>query len=736
MTTYDELRSDYSDHFKFDVIFDQNHYTQARLRDLTSNLVLGALVVVGIVLLTMGWRAALVVGSVLPLACAGTLFTFSFLGQSIHQMSIFGMIIAIGLMIDSAIVMTDEIRKSIHDKGMQPIAAMQHSVHHLFTPLMASTFTTILGFMPIFLLPGSAGDFVGPIAISVVMALIFSFFLAITVIPALAAITNKPLKPSQSNWFTQGLSKPKVADDFKQLTVKALRTPKRYIILTILPCLIGFWSMSTMKVEFFPAADRDMFEVQIYLPSNSAIDYTKRQVMVADDILNNIDGIVETHWTMGSSTPSVYYNQIPLQDNNSAFAQAVVTTINSETADTLLSVVQARLNEALPEARAIVKKFSQGPPADAPVAFRLLGPEVSKLREIGEQIRAIMHQHTDIIHSRASIEGGQAKLWVEPNEISAELAGLDLVSVANQLQGNLEGFIGGSVLEGVQLLPIRVRLDDAERENIAYAGNIPLSSPTDDRIIPIEAIGKITLNPQVTQITRYNGERVNTNLAYLKGDAKPVSVTNDLLETINNSIKLPAGYSIEIAGESEQQADAVSGLAIYAPVLVTMMIATIILAFRSVAMAAIVFSVALLAVGLGMLSLKISGYPLGFNPLIGLIGLLGIVINDTIVILAAIRGNEKARQGDSFEIVRETYGCGRHVLSTTFTTIGGFVPLLLFSGGSFWPPLTVVIAGGIGFSLILAMFFTPLAYQIYANTISQTINLPHSNRRPMSQYFA
>ena len=116
-----------------------------------------------------------------------------------------------------------------------------------------------------------------------------------------------------------------------------------------------------------------------------------------------------------------------------------------------------------------------------------------------------------------------------------------------------------------------------------------------------------------------------------------------------------------------------------------------------------------------MLSLKIAGYSLGFNPLIGSIGLAGVAINGTIVVLAAILANPAARLGDVEQIIKETYGCGRHMISTTFTTIGGFIPLLLLSGGSFWPPLSVIIAGGMGFSLILTMFFTPLAYKAYAN---------------------
>lgn len=717
LQVYERFRADYSDQIGMDILFEQNEYTATRLADLTTNLLLGALVVVTIVMLTMGWKAALVIGSVLPLSAAGALFAFNFFDQNIHQMSIFGMIIAIGLMIDSAIVMTDEVRKSIQTKGMNKLAAMRHSIHHLFIPLLVSTFTTVLGFMPIFLLPGNAGDFVGPIAVSVILALCFSFFLALTVIPAFAAHASLTVRHNNRKlrWWQIGLGQPRVFKDFKQFTLHAIERPKRYLLITMIPCVAGFLLMATMEVEFFPAADRDMFEVHLYLPSDSSIDYTARSANIADEAIRNISGVSDVHWLIGASTPTVYYNSIPVQDNNSAYAQAIIKTTDTRTANRILPLIQNALNEALPNAKPIVKKFAQGPPVEAPVEFRLLGPEINTLRELGEEVRSLMHKNPEIVHSRATIEGGQPKLWFEADEIEAELAGLNLVDIAGQFQNNLEGSIGGSVLEDVEELPVRVRLDNFERSEMANIGNIQLTSTQNKRWIPAEALGTLDLRPELAEITRYNGQRVNTIYGYIRPNAKAVSVASTIFSSIEQSIQIPAGYAIEVAGDSEEQANAVGGLATFAPVLFTLMAAAVILAFRSLALAGIVFAVAGLSIGLGMLSLKIAGYPLGFNPLIGSIGLAGVIINDTIVILAAIIGNEKARIGDSRAVIEETYGCGRHVLSTTLTTIGGFVPLLLFSGGTFWPPLAVVIAGGIGFGLMLAMFFTPLAYKIYAS---------------------
>ena len=174
-----------------------------------------------------------------------------------------------------------------------------------------------------------------------------------------------------------------------------------------------------------------------------------------------------------------------------------------------------------------------------------------------------------------------------------------------------------------------------------------------------------------------------------------------------------------MAGETEESAQAIALLVTYLPVLLVLMVATVVLSFRSFALAGIIGAVAAMSVGLGMLSLWLSGYDIGFNPILGSAGLIGVAINGSIVVLAAIRANPEARAGGRAAIVEETSGATRHIVSTTLTTIGGFLPLLFFTGGDFWPPLAVVIAGGVGFSMLLSLWFTPALY-----------TLIYSRRRP------
>jgi multidrug efflux pump subunit AcrB len=254
-----------------------------------------------------------------------------------------------------------------------------------------------------------------------------------------------------------------------------------------------------------------------------------------------------------------------------------------------------------------------------------------------------------------------------------------------------------------------VRVSNEQRSNLEQLDALPLiaGQGLDRQVLGVGSIGELNMTPSISGITRENGVRVNKVQAYLLPDIAAVTASNQLRELIEQNIVLPPGYRLKMAGDADEQQQALGQLATYLPVLLVLMITALILSFSSVRFAAVIGVVSILSVGLGFFSLWLSGLPIGFNPLLGSAGLIGVAINGSIVVIAAIAANPKAMQGDTREIVEETMSCSRHILSTTFTTVGGLIPLLLFSEGSFWPPLAVVLAGGVGFSVILSLLFTP-----------------------------
>lgn len=720
----DKFNADFSGTLQATVAFEQNEYTATRLSDLSMNLLMGCAVVMLVILLFMGFRAAWIVGLALPLCAAFALFSLSFYNEQIHQMSIFGMIIAIGLLIDNAIVITDEIRINLQDPNLTRVGAMAKSVSHLFAPLLASTLTTILGFMPIFLLDGNIGDFVGPIAISVVMALIGSLFISLTIIAALAARflpKNDGVSPqsaASTSWWKVGIQTPSLSFAFSKQLGRWIKQPLLVLPLVSVLCLSGFALSSTLANVFFPSADRDQFEVYLWTKEGSSIENTTHYVKRIDEVIRAENGVEQVSWLVGGSAPSVYYNQTMTRDNMPYFANAVVTTDTVESAAHLVGKLQRDLDTTHPEVQIVVRAFGQGPPIAAPVEVEIFGPDLNILNDLGDKVRMLMSEVDGISQSIASISMGEPELKVNTDSDNLSYLGLTLSELASQMQVNFSGITGGSVLESTEEIPVRVRIDKAFRQNVAGVDAMPIPVAGDNAISwsPLAAVTTLSLQPATSSITRLDGERLNRIQAFLLPGVPAIDASNQLRDLLETRLVLPEGYRIHLAGDADEQQQALGKLATYAPVLLVLMVTTLILTFTSLRMAGVIGLVAILSVGLGMFSLWLSGLPVGFNPLLGCAGLIGVAINGSIVVIAAINANPQAKRGDTKAIVEETMSCSRHILSTTFTTVGGLIPLLLFSDGSFWPPLAVVLAGGVGFSVILSLVFTPTivaAFQRY-----------------------
>ena len=693
-------------------VFDQTTYTTERLSDLGGNLLAGAGVIVVVILLAMGWRSSLIVGFALPVTLALTLYWIALTGGALHQMSIFGMIIALGLLIDNAIVVVDEVRKN-REAGKAAQDAVATATRHLFVPLFASTLTTVLAFTPILLLPGNLGDFVRAIGGSVILALIASFLVSMTIIPALAGLFLKPSRSDQRGWWQDGIRSERLTRLFAHSLLTGLRRPFSLILLACLLPTAGFVAATQLGSQFFPPVDRNMFDLQVWLPTESSITHTREQAQLIEAAIHEYPEVHRVDWLIGGSFPSVYYNQVMNKDEARHYAQAIITATSSESVKRLIPQLQRELDTRFPQIQGVVSQFAQGPPVEAEVELRLYGPSISTLQELGERVRHQLAEHPDVLHTHMTMARGEPKLWFDANEDKARLVGLTLADIAAQLQGSLEGKTGGSIVEELEEMPVRIRYADARRSRLSDIGSINLVSPHNGTTewIPLTALGSLRLRPELGGLTRYNGIRCNTIQGYTRNGALPIDVTNVVLTQLEeNGFRLPAGYRLEIGGDAEQERQAISNLMISLPVLLTLMVATLVLSFQSVRLASLLGMVAFVSIGLGLLATWAYGFPISFNTILGTAGLIGVALNDSIVVLAAIRANVQARAGDLQAIVDEVVGATRHVISTTFTTIGGFLPLLIFVGGDFWPPLAIVLAGGVGGATILALLLIPSAY--------------------------
>lgn len=703
---------------ELDVIFDQNEYVGERLDQLASNLLMSTVAVMVVVFFLMGWRSMLVVGTALPLSALMVLTGMRFMGIPVHQMSITGLIIALGLLIDNAIVIVDEVRAAMKE-GDTASEAISKSIKHLAMPLFGSTLTTTLAFMPIAILPGSSGEFVGSIAVSVILAINASFLLAMTVVPAVTALIQPKAdkdRKKRTHFWTHGFSNRYVTRAYRAALVGVFRLPILGILLGVAVPILGFYMSDRLPEQFFPPADRDQIHVEVELPGVSSIANTRRTALTIGESIREHEGVDRVHWFVGESAPIFFYNIVPKRKNSPFYAQAMVHLEPGVSPRETIRALQDKLDGEFPGARTLVKQLEQGPPFDAPVEVRIFGPDLAVLQQLGNEIRLIMSETPEVVHTRSDLGETIPKLALHIDEQEARMAGLNHREIAQQLYASLEGVQSGTLMEATEDIPIHVRLAGDTRSDSEKIASMELKPLTArgraENGAPLSSIGELTLSSEVASIPRIDGRRVNEVKAYITAGTLPDEVVVAFKERLENSdFTLPPSYSLEYAGEAAERDEAVGGLMADIPILIALMIATLVTSFRSFRVAFIVFLVGGLSIGLGLFSLWAFGFPFGFMGVVGTMGLVGVALNDAIVVMAGLRDDPKARDGDIQAVVEVVMHRTRHIIATTLTTIAGFIPLVL-GGGGFWPPVAITIAGGVAGATLLALFFIPSMYLV------------------------
>ncbi|MFT6434535.1 MAG: multidrug efflux pump subunit AcrB [Candidatus Azotimanducaceae bacterium] len=721
---------------EMETIIDQSHYTDERLSTLVMNLLMAIVLVLLALFVLMGIRSALIIGAALPMTMSMVLTGLYFLEIPLHQMSVTGLIIALGLLIDNAIVIIEEYKHQ-RIKGKAFDEAIASAVNHLFVPLLASTATTAFAFLPIALTPGGIGDFTGAMAVAVVLSVCASFTLAMTIIPSIAAFIDERFPPSKSShWWVSGISIPRLTALYTRSVKTVFKHPILGILISLILPICGFLVAGSMTSSFFPPVDRNQFQLQLTLPSSVSLQETANEAKKVQAVIDTVPEIIESHWFIGEASPRVYYNMMGDQNGGvSSYANAFMTTADVDDPRRILPDLQRRLMTEIPGARVMAMPFEQGPPFSAPVEIRVLGPDLNVLKQLGEDIRLILSEVPAVTYSTATLSAVIPQISIYPNENQTRLRGISNQDIPMQLNVGLNGAIAGTVMEGTVEVPVRVRLSGGSRSDLSHLSASPiLSSLNSSRNtgysgVPLEQIASIQLEPSPTRIDRYQNERINTVSGFLLPYAFPsVAVETFREKFATASLVLPEGYRIEFGGEEEQRGDAVSKIIATFLSFLWMMVAVIVLSLNSFRYAGIIGLVGVLSVGLALLGVWLSGYPLGYTALIGTLGLVGLAINGAIIVLSALKASSAAIAGDIETGTVIVVDATRHIVSTTITTIGGFIPLIIF-GGHFWPPLAMAIAGGVTGSAILALYLVPAMFSFYAQRDQKKLNRQKNTKK-------
>lgn len=692
-----------------EILFDQSIYTIERLTQVSLNMMFGMAIVTLVLLFTLGWRAAAIVALILPIVTFATLTTFRFIDLPLHQMSIAGLIVSLGLVVDAAIVTTDTVRRRLTGGDTRENAAVASS-QRLFLPLAASTGTTILTFLPMILLPGNAGDFVSTIAIAVSVMLFWSFLLALILTAPFAAHFLRSNRDSDRRRPVEHASRKGWAFALLRFLI---RNPVLSLSISFIMPALGFMLAFQLTPQFFPLVERNQFHIALEMPSHASVRSTDRVVQRVDRYLTDLEGIAGTYWVSGGSAPSFYYNVPGGSSNQPGYAQGMITTDTPQDTRRILETLQKDLAIRFPEARLIVQALAQGPPVGAPVEVLIYGPELDELRRIGAEVQGAIAALPEAAQVRGGLTGGLPQLRYEINSDTANLLSLDETLIARQLQAGLSGIIAGSMTEGTRQIPIRVQFSAETLRNSDAIRDLPIiinqnrTAFEDLPTVLLSTIATPRLETTEALIFRSEGERMNFVQAYPQPGILPEVLLRNSLDAIDKAgIEIPEGYRLDIGGDSDERSSTVDGLMSSVLLIATLGFAILVLTFRSFRLTIGATVVAALSAGLALFSVAMMGFPFGINALIGIIGSIGVSVNAAIIIFTALQSNADAARGDVDAAAQEVLDGARHIISTTLTTFGGFLPLL-FSGGLFWPPFAAAVAGGVLLSGTLAFFFAP-----------------------------
>ena len=703
-----EFKQELPAEISIEKIYDESYYFKQKFNNLYLSILFATFIVIGISYFLLGFKSALIVGSVIPFTIFLVLFGCKLLGLPLHQTSMTGIIIALGLLIDNAIIVVEDFkyRRSL---GYSREKASQETFHHLWIPLAAATATTALAFFPIAAGQGPSSEFVGGMAKTVILSITSSLFLALYVVPVLLNYMGQ-IKFFEKDIFSgNGYSNKKLLKRYKDLLTWSYAIPKRAIMIAMVLPLVGFLSFPFLKADFFPELDRNMFKVSIELPPNSNVQSTEKAVLRLRESIDQTGIVKDDFWFIGRRLPRILYNVIggdsALGANN--LAQGVYISTSYKDMVKTLPALAKKVTSENPDLKIIVDKFDSGPPVDAAVEYSINGPDLSVLRALGNKLELIIRGAPDVFLTNSELSGGATNLEFKFDESNLALSAISGEFFINELAIASEGAIVGTMLDGNKELPIKVRgssIDSIESTQF-------LSVPSREGFDYSSNYGEFEVTNQANFVSRDAGKRQNQVAAWIWPGILPSDTEKYLKEEIKNfEAELPPGYILEVGGEAEARGQSQSNIFSSAILFFVLIIVALVSALNSFRQAGLILSVAIWCTGLAFLGLTLGQANFGFIGLVGAIGLAGLSINDSIVVLSHIKEANANSPINKEELVEVIIRSTRHVVTTSATTIGGFMPLLLTS--IFFQPLAWAMAGGVIGSAIIALFYIPACYAI------------------------
>ena len=672
-------------------------------------------IVIIVALLLMDWRAALVVATAIPLTIAMTLVGMYLLNIPLQQISIAALIVALGMLVDVPVVASDGINRELH-RGEPRVRAAWLGPYHLRHPMVFGTLINIVAFLPLLLLSGDKGVFMKSLPTVVTLALLSALLVSVTFTPLMSFYILRGQKGFDEGGEVRSFFLFRYVDQllaallprYEAALRGALRRPWRvlgagYAVLG-LSCLI----VPFLGTQFFPPAERNQLLIDVELPSTDSLTSTRAAVEQVVAALKPHAEISSAAVFTGGTAPRFYYNVTPKEPAN-YIAQILVNTRRQGDVPGLLVKLREELDHSIPGARCVVKQLEQGPPLDEPIQIRVSGESLDELRELADRTAAILrgaggyHVYDDLGLRMPNIQ-------IDIDQDRANSLGLGNRQIGMVAQAAFAGLKVTELRDGDRLIPVVIRSRVEDRSEAGKIRGLYVETP-DRKSVPVESFAKLKIQPEFVTIPHYNQLRAVTVKAYARYGELPSRVLDRARPGLAK-LQLPPGYRLEFAGEDRELRNNRAEMGVVLKVSLALIAIAMVLQFRSVIKSLVVMLTVPLGLIGALLGLALSGSPLGFTALLGIVSLAGVIVSHIIVLSDFI---EQARaRGLPLEeaLVQAGLARLRPVLVTVFATVGGLIPLFL-TGGALWHPLTAVHIFGLLLATVLTLVLLPALYYVF-----------------------
>lgn len=714
LPVYERLKASYPIGIEFDLVTYHPEVVDRKINDFLRSLYLAIAVVVLVMMLTLGFQTGLVVSTLIPTTIIATFLVMTFFDVGLHQMSLAALIIALGMLVDNAIVMSESIMVRLA-QGKARLDAVVDSAAELRVPLLTASLTTSAAFLPFFLAESDVGEYVGSIFVVVTIALLCSWMLSLTMIPALCHRFLKVKATKREESFeTPGYRR------YRGALVWVLQHRLIGVVGTVGLFMVAMFAFGFVPNIFFPPSDRPLVSAEIELPVGTSIDHTERVALVLEDFIRDSllvnderpDGVTNWGTFIGEGAPQ-YSLVYAREQAKPEYAYMLLNLTSYKPIGSIISRLEQFATANLPDAMTKFASPPLGPPVQAAIEVRISGRDPDVLFTLVEQVRTRLESIPGTRNIDDDWGSRTKKLLININEPRAQRAGVSNRDIAVSLQTAFSGFMTTQYREGDKIIPVTMRSVEADRGDLGKIEGLNVYAQATGATVPLRQVADVEVVWQPSKILRRDRLKTVTVNADVFPGVTASEVNSEFMPWLREqSAQWDLGYRYEIGGEAEESRESQASINAKMPIMVLIIVLLLVGQFNSFRRPLII----LMTIPLGLIGvvfgLLVARSYFGFMTMLGVFALAGIVINNAIVLLDRIRieiedkGLEPARA-----VVEACQRRLRPILLTTATTVGGLLPLWWF-GGPMWATMGIAIIFGLLFATVLTLGFVPLMYSL------------------------